>query len=188
MANVIQCPTCGGSVSPRADKCSYCGNFLVHLSVFETRAPGAAVKTESEPQFRYFRSLKPLYQVAVVSGLIMAGLIYFFMFDNFSEDELVAISPLWFLLIVFGTAGLFTEKAVKLVLNREEKDFPAAIVKATASFSLIVQLAVYLIFFVPFFVLGLVKRFSSPLIIATLITLVWAAVLYFFLVGIFPSL
>lgn len=182
---VIQCPTCGGSSSPKSERCDYCGNYLLHLTIFEQRKD--PVKTEADVPV-YFRSLKRLYQLLIMAGLGMAFVIYFLMFDDFSEDELVAISPLWFLLTIFGTSGLFTEKAVRLILNKKAETFPDAIIKATDSLVPVVRFLVFIVLFLPFFIFGLTKRFSSPLIISFLLTLAWGIFLYTFLVAIFPSL
>ncbi|MEZ4775180.1 MAG: hypothetical protein R3D00_18495 [Bacteroidia bacterium] len=189
MEKVIQCPTCGGSSPSKSERCNFCGNYLLHLTIFEkTNEPIPAQAKKENAPVHYFRSLKLLYQIMITSGLLMAGTIYLFMFDEFSETEMVTVSPIWFLLIIFGTGGLFTEKALRLILDKEVSDFPSAVKKAAESFSPIVQIGVFLIFLVPFFVFGLTRFFSSPLIITTLMTLVWAAVLYIFLIGIFPSL
>ncbi|MCB0835098.1 MAG: hypothetical protein KDD63_06420 [Bacteroidetes bacterium] len=182
---VIQCPTCGGSSSPKSEKCDFCGNYLLHLTVFEQRRE--PVDT-SDPEGGYFRSLKRIYQVMITLGLGMAFVIYFLMFDSLSEDELVAISPVWFLLIIFGTCGLYTEKAVHLILNKKAENFAEALIQATNSLSPFIRIAVFLVFAVPFFLFGITKKFSSPLLISILVTLVWAAVLYVFLFGIFPSM
>jgi hypothetical protein len=182
---VIQCPTCGGSSSPKSEKCDFCGNYLLHLTIFEQRK---APLTDAGPEKRYFRSLKRWYQIMITLGLGMAFVIYFLMFDSFSEDELVAISPIWFLLIIFGTCGLYTEKAVHLILNKKAKTFAEALIQATNSLSPIVRVAVFIVFAVPFFLFGITKKFSSPLLISTLVTIAWAGVLYVFLLGIFPSL
>ncbi|MDX2250264.1 MAG: hypothetical protein SF052_26010 [Bacteroidia bacterium] len=187
MVKVQQCPTCGGSSPHASDRCNYCGNYLLHLTIFEQK-PGPAQGNPPDEKWLYFRSLKRGYQLMIAAGLLMAGTIYLLIFDRLSEDELVAVSPIWFLLIILGTGGLFTEKAVQLILQKQANDFPSAIGKATQSLSPIVRLAVGIVFLVPFFIFGLTKRFSSPLIITSLMTLVWALVLYLFLFGIFPSL
>ena len=182
---VIQCPTCGGSSASKSEKCDYCGNYLLHLTVFEQRKEPVQ---SGDADTRYFRSLKRFYQTIIAIGLIMAGIIYFVMFDSLSEDELVAISPIWFLLIIFGTCGLYTEKAVIIILHKLESNFADALIRATRSVSPLIRVLVFIIFGFPFFVIGVRKRFSSPLLISTLITLFWAAALYVFLMGIFPSL
>lgn len=187
MEKIIQCPTCGGSSSPKSERCDFCGNYLLHLTIFEKKNEPGPAQNEGTPA-HYFRSLKGLYQIMIAAGLLMAATLYLFMFNRFSETELVTLSPIWFLLTIFGTGGLFTEKAVRLILDKESPDFPSAIKKSAGSLSPIVQVFVFLIFLVPFFVFGLTKKFSSPLIITSLMTLVWAAVLYLFLMGIFPSL
>jgi hypothetical protein len=50
--------------------------------------------------------LRGFYIVSLVYGLLQTGVSYFVVFDEISEEGLVALSPLWVLGIVFGLAGL----------------------------------------------------------------------------------
>lgn len=178
----IQCASCGGSSARRAEQCSYCGNYLLHLSPLERTSQGS---TETN---RYFRSLKKLYQGSMVTGLILMILIYFVLFGRLSEDELVAVSPIWFLLIIFGAGGIYSEKAVGLILEKRVTTFHKALIQAIKSLAPILMVGMFVLFLVPAILLGISKRLSSPLLIATVVTAVWAAILYLFLMGIFPSL
>ena len=179
---VIQCPGCGGSSDPRGEKCSYCGNYLLHLSAWERRA---------QPVFvggHYFRSLRRLYQAALLLGAAAMLLIYFVFFNRLSEDELVAISPVWFLLIVFGAGGIYAEKAVVLILEKRAATFHEALLQAARSLAPVLKIGVFILFLIPAMLLGISRRLSSPLLIALIVTIVWAMALYLFLMGIFPSL
>ncbi len=184
---VIQCPTCGASSSPKKERCDYCGNYLLHLTIFEQRTKASAEVEKSEDYFTYFISLKRLYQFTIAIGSLMAIYLYFIAFNDFSETELVIFSPVWFLCIHFGISGLYTEKAVKLILKREAKTFAEGLQKATESLSPILTVIIYIVFIPPFFILNL-KKLSSPLLISLLTTIAWAGLLYFFFVAIFPSL
>lgn len=188
VVKAITCPSCGAPTPSQAPSCSYCGNYLLHLTPFERKA----APEQPEPKdttIHYFRSLKQVYRIIMYAGIAMAVVIYFFMFDSFSETELVNISPIWFLMIIFGTCGLYTEKAVYLILNRQAETFSDALSKALSKMkSPITILLVYLVFSLPFLVFGVRKRYSSPLIISFLTTMLWAAALYFFFIAIFPEL
>lgn len=182
---VIQCPTCGGSSSPKEERCSYCGNYLLHLTIFERRK--GKEEGEERHEFKYFFSLKRLYQIAIGIGTIMAIYLYVIAFDDFSETELVNISPIWFLCIHFGISGLYTEKAATLILKREANTFAEGLQKATKGLSPILVVLIYIVFIPPFILLNL-RKLSSPLLISLLTTIAWATILYIFLMGIFPSL
>lgn len=185
---VIQCPSCGGPTPSKAPQCEYCGNYLLHLTPFE-RLPAPEQPEPKGSSIHFFRSLKNFYRIIMYAGIAMAIVIYFVFFDDFSETELVNISPIWFLMIIFGTCGLYTEKAVQLILDREAETFGDALSKAVGKLrSPLSMVLVFLVFSLPFLIFGIKRRFSSPLIISTLTTLIWAAALYFFFIAIFPEL
>ena len=183
----IQCPSCGAPSSPKSKQCDYCGNYLLHLTLFEKRKSPAPESEDAD--FKYFHSLRTIYRVSMYAGIAMAVVIYGFFFNDLSEDELVMLSPIWFLLIVFGACGLYAEQAVFLILEKEAKDFPDALGKAIGKLkSPLNKIFIFLVFALPGFVFGIRRNFSSPLIISGLTTLIWGAALYIFLVGIFPSM
>jgi hypothetical protein len=183
-ANVktIQCPSCGGSSAAKVEQCTYCGNYLLHLSPFERTHQGVA---GTHP---YFRSLKKLYRGAMVTGLALMILIYFVLFSRLSEDELVAVSPIWFLLIIFGAGGIYSEKAVGLILEKRANTFHSALIQSIKSLSPVLMVGMFVLFLIPAILMGISKRLSSPLLITMIVTAVWALILYLFLMGIFPSL
>lgn len=118
----------------------------------------------------------------------MMLVLYLVMFDSLSETELVGLSPIWFLLIVFGTCGMHAEKAVNLILSKKADSFADALAKVTSKLPPFVVIVVYLVFSLPAFFLGLKRWCSSPLLLATLTSGLWGLALYFFLFAIFPSL
>jgi hypothetical protein len=136
----------------------------------------------------FFRSLGSFYKLSAAAGLVMMLVLYVFMFDSLSETELVSLSPVWFLLLVFGTCGMHAEKAVDLVLQKKAKTFSEALTAVTKSLPPFLTIVVYLVFSLPSFFLGLKRWVSSPLLLATMTTLLWGLALYFFLFAIFPSL
>ncbi len=179
---MIQCSSCGGSSPIESESCDYCGQFLLRLTPFERRRSPLAQKGGT-----YFRSLGPLYKLSALAGFLMMIVLYGFLFDSLSETQLVSLSPIWFLLLVFGICGMHAEKAVALILGEEAKTFSEALSKVTQSLPPFMTLVVYFVFSLPCFFLDS-TRFSSPLLIATLTTGLWAGALYFFLFAIFPSL
>ena len=182
--SVIRCPSCGASTAPDETRCAYCGSWLLKLSPLERRA---APRVTAGGQKVWFRSLAPLYKLAAAAGGAMFVFLYFVAFDSFSETELVRLSPVWFLLVNFGLSGLYTERAVNLVLAGEQASFADALEAATASVPPIFRAGIYVVFLPPFVLLGL-KAVSSPLVLSAVTTAAWGALLYAFLVGIFPSL
>jgi hypothetical protein len=183
---VIQCSACGGSSPAESERCDYCGNFLLRLTKFETLKAGSSPQLDDGVTF--FRSLGPLYKLSALAGLVMMIALYVFMFDSVSETELVNLSPIWFLLLVFGTCGMHAEKAVHLVLSKKAQTFGEALSATTKSLPPFLIIVVYLVFSLPSFFLGLKRWVSSPLLLATTTTLLWGFALYFFLFAIFPSL
>jgi len=160
---------------------------LLHLTFLERRSPKSAEQVERDEHFRYYNSLKWLYQLAIVVGLSMAVYIYLIAFDDFSETEMVNLSPLWFLLFNFGISGLYTEKAVRFILDHKANTFAEGLSMSTQSLIPLFRIVVYIVFLPPFLLLSL-KKLSSPLLISLLTTLFWGVGLYVFLMGIFPSL
>lgn len=182
----LLCPSCGGSNAPKAQNCQYCNNFLPRLSSWERRSTPPAEADKSQ-DYKYFHSLSNLYYAALILGLVLMLGTYVLFFDELSEDELVAWSPVWFLLIIFGAGGFYGEKAIRAILDGKAKDFAEGFGVASDSLAIIPRIAVGLVFLLPG-MFGVYKRLSSPFWITLAVTLFWAAALYFFLFGIFPSL
>ncbi|MEL6676468.1 MAG: hypothetical protein AAFR61_29940 [Bacteroidota bacterium] len=189
MANqvrAITCPSCGGPTAAASTQCDYCGNFLLHLTSFEKRKIEDAPDKEGNLGHKIFRSLSSLYTVSLGLGLVMFVGIYLLFFNELSEDELVAISPIWFLLIVFGVSGRYTEKAVNRVLSHEAKDFGEGLSQAFKGQAPVLNVLIVIVFSLPYLFFGKSRWLSSPLVLSSLVTMVWAGGLYFFLVAIFP--
>lgn len=185
-ALALQCPSCGGSNSPKASTCEYCNNYLPNLTIWERRDTPEVAESKGN-DYKYFHSLSKLYWAALMAGLILMVGTYVFFFDELSEDELVAWSPIWFLLVIFGIGGFYGEKAIRTLLDGEAKDFTSGLIKASDSLGFIQRIFIMIVFLLPG-MFGVYKRLSSPVLIALTATLIWAAALYFFLYGIFPSM
>jgi hypothetical protein len=121
----------------------------------------------------------PLFTVAILIGVGLAVYVYLFSFDEFSETELIELTPFWLLPIVFGLYG-FTAEAVLNMLDRGE----ATTVAAAA---LIFSNAIPLIGIVLLSPLLLIRG-SSAVSIAAGATLVWTALLVAFFALVFPLL
>lgn len=182
----LQCSSCGAINSPKATTCDYCNNYLPQLTIWERRETPQDPNTESR-DYKYFHSLSKVYWAALMAGLILMVGTYVFFFDELSEDELVAWSPVWFLLLIFGIGGFYGEKAIRTILDGEAKNFTDGLTKASESIGIIQRIFIMLVFLLPG-LFGVYKKLSSPILITITVTLIWAAALYFFLFGIFPSL
>jgi hypothetical protein len=181
---IYRCARCGASTSPKLERCEYCDAWLVHLTMLERDDRDDTAAGQDVPRFR---SLRGLYGAALVASGVLFVVLYFVSFEGFSETELVALSPLWFLGFQFGMSGLFTERALDAVLRGEARTFREGLARAMGASAPLVRLAVLVVFFPPFLLFGL-RRLTSPLLLSVTTTLAWAALLYGFLFAIFPSL
>jgi len=183
--DTYRCARCGASTAPHLERCEYCDAWLVHLTVFERK--DVLDEADRRVDVPRFRSLRGLYRAALAASVVGFVTLYFVAFDRFSERELVALSPAWFLGFQFGMSGLFTERALDAVLRGEARTFREGLLHATRASAPLVRIAVAVVFFPPFLLFGL-RRFTSPLLLSLFTTLAWAALLYGFLFGVFPSL
>jgi hypothetical protein len=174
------CPSCGASCSPKVERCEYCSAYLIHLTPLERiggeDAPGG-----------YFRSLAWLYRVAAMAGVAGAIYLYAVDFDSFSETELVQLSPLWFLALHFGISGLHAERAIHAILSGRAGSFAEGLNVSLKEVSPVHLVLVFIVFTPPFLFFRL-DKLTSPLLVSTATTAIWAAILYLFFLGVFPSL
>ncbi len=72
------------------------------------------------------------FTLVFATGIGVAIYIYFFDFDNHSETELVKLSFLWALPIVFGLSGMLTEKSApeQALVQARKTSAVAALVQA----------------------------------------------------------
>ena len=180
MAIILHCPSCGASIPRPSSQCEYCQSYLVHLSPFERRKSPAPETSKTD--FKYFRSLRPLYLLAIAGGIAAFVYIYPFHLYDFSETELVQFSPYWFLTLYFGVSGLFIENAVKEILAGQAKNLTEGLLNTTRKMDPVFAWGVYLVFF-PLFFLFLLKRIHSPFFLSLISTAIWGVPLLFFLVS-----
>ncbi|WP_258053300.1 hypothetical protein [Streptomyces sp. Ru72] len=124
-------------------------------------------------------ALTALYVMALFGGLVGAWLIYLVMFDEFSESDLVAITPLWFFPIVFGLYGLISQRLLRRSATRRAGTLAEA---ARMSITVAAPWALLLIF--PFLVL----KWRSSLLVSLVAVVFWAVLLWLFFELLFPIL
>lgn len=169
------CINCGGPLEPGLKKCIYCGTANLDNGSFF---------------YRFFKNkrfrVNALYPILLFLGIAIAVYIYGFAFDDFSETELVSITPLWFFFIVFGGYGYFAEFLMKRVINGEGKNLNDAYKRWTVKFlKLHLFLGVIgLILLIPFAFI----RTRNSLLIAFAGSAIWGILLLFFFQAIFPAL
>ena len=122
-----------------------------------------------------------LFIIPIILGFLIAIYIYIFNFNTYSETMMIMLSPFWVIPIAFGYYGRLALKMQKRFDQSEEKSFSDMIDFVIKSM-LINYLGV--IVFLPF---KLVKS-NNPILIALLGAILWAVLLLFFFLAIFPML
>lgn len=124
-------------------------------------------------------ALTTLYVTALIGGLLSAGLVYLVLFDEFSETELVSITPLWFFPIVFGLYGFASQRLLRYISGGRARTLGEA---ARVSLDVAGHWAALVLF--PFLVL----KWRSSLLVSLAAALFWAVLLWLFFALLFPSL
>ena len=120
-----------------------------------------------------------IFRLSIIFGIGIAVYIYGFFFDQLSEEQLVGLSPLWLLPIIFGAYGFIAESLLALIEKGEAKTIGAA-----AFIFLRTLPIVGIILMLPF----LVVRGDSAITIAFLSALFWGVLLILFFQLLFPLL
>lgn len=175
MRNNNHCLNCGAPVAPEKQECLYCGTS------YKTAGPNplGILKNKS------FR-MNALYPMLIGAGLTILIYIYAFAFNNFSETQMVNITPLWFFFITFGLYGFFAEKMMNHVIAGQGKDISSAYRKWLQNFvkKHILMGLILGILLLPFNFLNT----RNSLLIAFLGSAIWGLILLFFFAAIFPAL
>jgi uncharacterized membrane protein len=168
----MNCINCGAPINPHIVNCRYCGTY------YDTS------------KFNIFKSQeirkKAIYPASLIFGVLMVLAIYLVFFDNFSETELVQITPVWYFAIVFGLYGYKAESLVNDIITGKTKNFKTAYHNWTTKLykhNIITAIIMSILFF-PF---SIFKKIS-PLITALTAALIWGLILAVFFSAIFPNL
>lgn len=169
------CINCGGPLEPGVEKCIYCGTANVDGGSYVHRF-------FKNKNFR----VKALYPILLFLGIAIAVYIYGFAFDDFSETQLVSITPLWFFFIIFGGYGYFAEFLMKRVIDGEGDNLNDAYKRWTfkfLKFSFALGILAMIVL-VPFAFI----RTRNSLLIAFAGSALWGILLLIFFQAIFPAL
>ncbi|UUU21877.1 hypothetical protein [Streptomyces sp. DSM 40750] len=123
--------------------------------------------------------LTAVYLTALLGGILGAGLIYLVNFDEFSESELVTITPLWFFPIVFGLYGFVAQRLLRRIAAGHVATLSEA---ARGSIDVAGHWAALVLF--PFLVL----KWRSSLLVSLAAAVFWAVLLWLFFALLFPTL
>ncbi|MDT0572222.1 hypothetical protein RM704_33015 [Streptomyces sp. DSM 3412] len=124
-------------------------------------------------------ALTALYVTTLIGGLLTAGLVYLVMFDEFSESELVSITPLWFFPVVFGLYGFASQRLLRHIATGRARTLGEA---ARVSIDVAGYWAALVLF--PFLVL----KWRGSLLVSLAAALFWAVLLWLFFALLFPTL
>ncbi|KUN80123.1 hypothetical protein [Streptomyces griseoruber] len=123
--------------------------------------------------------LTAVYVIALLGGLAAAGYVYLVAFDDFSESELVSVTPLWFFPIVLGLYGFVSQRLLRRMATGGARTLHEA---ARMSIDVAGHWAALVLF--PFLVL----RWRSSLLVSLAAAVFWAVLLWLFFALVFPSL
>ncbi|MBL3671447.1 hypothetical protein JL475_37270 [Streptomyces sp. M2CJ-2] len=129
--------------------------------------------------YRESVSLKVLYLAALLVGLTTAAVIYLVMFDDFAEEQLVGVTPLWFFPIVFGLYGFVSQRLIRHLVEGR-----AATVSDAARMAIEVGRFWAALVLFPFLVL----KWRNSLLVSLVASLFWALLLWLFFALVFPQL
>lgn len=177
MNNPKNCLNCGApAIDPESKRCAYCGTVY---SLDEKQPLTRILKNKT------FR-MTALYPMLIGAGITMVIYIYMFAFDDFSETQMVRITPVWFFFIIFGLYGYFAEYLMNKVIIGEGKTISGAYNKWLNSFLKrhIFSGFILMIILLPFSFI----KFRNSLLIAFTGSFIWGILLFIFFTAIFPAL
>ncbi len=130
---------------------------------------------------------KHVYEVFILIGLAAAVYLYGFSFDDFSETELVQLSYGWIAALAFGTHGLLACE-LKEIFDAGQAETTGEAIRVRRKTKNRSLLSIFATVVLPSYLLITTATSRNPLLIAVLATVIWVALLFLFLEGIFPSL
>ncbi|GHF50529.1 hypothetical protein GCM10018783_18920 [Streptomyces griseosporeus] len=168
----VRCPHCRQVVRvPRSDAPLTRGPAVGPAPLLPP--PASPPRPAAEPV-----ALSALYVIALLIGVTAAGFIYLVSFDEFSEEELVTVTPLWFFPVVFGLYGLVSQRLLRRAADGHGTD--GRLTRATVR----VAGPVAGLMLLPF----LAVKWRSSLMVSLVAAVVWALLLWLFFAVVFPSL
>ena len=131
---------------------------------------------------------KNVYELFLVIGLLSALYLYVIAFDDFSETELVRLSYGWIAALIFGTHGLIGVELNEIVASGRAASFREALEvrRETKDRSIFSKAASVMLW--SYLLITAASEHKRPFLSAVLATVIWIALLAFFLEAIFPSL
>lgn len=132
--------------------------------------------------------MKHIYELLLLAGVSGAIYLYAFAFDAFSETELVRLSYLWIVALIFGSHGLIASELNEVVATTEASTLKEALplwrkLPERSFFSKLAGL--FQFSFIPTLALAGGRQ---PFLIALMAVLFWIAGLVFFFEAVFPAL
>jgi len=121
-----------------------------------------------------------IYHLAIAFAVGAVVYLYGVMFDELSEEQLIAYTPLWFLSLIFGCHGMVAGKLMFRLEQGRGKDLRQAFLEFCNAFGALRPLG-WIVFFPLLFIRG-----ESALGLALTATLIWAIPLFIFLQVFFP--
>jgi len=171
----VNCINCGAPITVIPSKhsfCKYCGTY------------------HHTPKYNIFKNQKArkkgIYPFFIGFGFMLVFLIYFILFDNFSETELVQITPIWYFSLILGLYGYKAENLIEKIIHGEASDFNDAYAQWLEKLHKTNPLLGFLVNII-FFTFPWFKKIS-PLKIALVGAFVWGVILLIFFEVIFPEL
>jgi hypothetical protein len=170
------CINCGGPLEAGLSTCIYCGTTTQreNQSLFDHIFKNRSYRVNG------------IYPILLGLGIIIMLYIYLIAFDDFSETQLVTITPLWFFFITFGIYGYFAEYLMKQVIDGKGVNLKEAYKKWVGKY-LRYHFIIGIILIVVLAPFSLIRTRNS-LLIAFAGSLMWGILLLIFFQAIFPSL
>ena len=149
-----------------------------------SHAPESLTEPLRDPLALPASDSRPLFRAALLGGIALAGTLYLVLFDDLDESLLMGLSPVWVVLVAFGTTGLIAENGRELVLRDEAEGLFHGMWKSASASRALLLLFVEL----PCVLYSPTRAARTPLGVAGLTALFWAIALYAFFLLLWPQL
>ena len=125
-----------------------------------------------------------IYSIALILGIIVAVYVYVFNFEDFSETELITITPVWIFPLVFGYYGFIAQWLQTKLKNSEHENVAKLMYSVSRKLSPIFLRPIFNLLHLPLFIVNN----NKPMVSALVGSAMWVILLVVFFVLIFPSL